>query len=110
MEQERAKVKLTVGDSIILSTQAPIDFSTDQTAIRLLPTRAIYAGNQLHLKKAGLEVAGQITAGITGHVDFQGGSGKLVLQPLKISDHGGEPLFYVEQTVPVELSLRGGAM
>lgn len=110
MDQERATLKLTVGDSLLLSTQAPTDFTSNQTTIRLLPTRVMYVGHKLLLKKAALEVAGQITTGITGHVDFQNGSGKLVLQPLKISDLGGEPLFYVQQDVPVDLSFRGDAM
>ncbi|MFW2439236.1 MAG: AsmA-like C-terminal domain-containing protein [Arenicellales bacterium] len=107
LEQAEVEMGLVINDDIRLTTKASTAISSDSTAIKLLPTEVMYAGKTLHIKSSGLELDGQFFSDITGQVDINTQTGKLVLGQLRVTDKAGVDLLAVNMPLPLSLSLQG---
>ena len=105
INQPDTKLELIIGDDIGLKTKSPVDIAYGETLIKLMPAYVSYGSDHLDIHQGGFEVARQSFPSITGQLDFNNKTGKLIFDPLHIVDSTGMKLLAADKPVTIEVVL-----
>lgn len=101
------ELQVEVGDDISIASLSNARLSIGETPVTLFPSKATYGNQKLDIRHSRIELADRHSSIVTGQMDFNLRSGRLLLEQLAVNDKFGDPVLAIDAPLEVKISTPG---